>query len=225
MKAAIIADVHSNLRALEVVVGEIRRQRIDLTVCSGDIIGYGSFPNECAGIVMGMTSAAVLGNHDFGALANDTSGMNPYAAAACRWTSKRIDKRTREYLSSLRVESRFDLAGERAAMYHGSVGNYLEYTYEDRVDGRIMERASADILILGHTHIPYVKRLGKGLVVNPGSVGQPRDGDPRASLAIYDSESRTCTITRLDYDVEGAAQGIIGAGLPKILADRLFDGR
>ena len=225
MKVAIIADIHSNLQALNAVVDEIRRTRAGATVCAGDIVGYGANPNECAGIITGLVDKAVLGNHDASALSRDTSGMNPYAARACAWTSDVLDDAANKLLRSLAVEDRFRMADRDFAMYHGSVGTFIDYVYEEEVDDSLLERADADVLILGHTHVPYVKELRGGLVVNPGSVGQPRDRDPRASLAIYDSESRSCEIRRMDYDIEGAAKAITDAGLPRMLAERLREGR
>ncbi len=225
MKVAIMADIHSNLPALEAVIREIERVHAEMTVCAGDIVGYGANPNECAHRVEEIASFAVMGNHEASALANDPAGMNPYAAAAARWTAEHLDDRTRGYLQGLGVGARFDIAGRSATMYHGTVDDYLEYVYEQDVEQALLERADAEVLILGHTHIPYVKRFAKGIVVNPGSVGQPRDGDPRASLAVYDSDGSDCSVRRLDYDIGSAADAISRSGLPAMLADRLYLGR
>ena len=225
MKMAIIADVHSNLQALTSIVDSIQRERVDLTVCAGDVVGYGGNPNECAHTVAKAAKVAVMGNHDWAAVSKDTTGMNPYAAAAARWTSESADAEAKEYLGSLKVVVSFQIADSMVAMSHGSIGNYIEYVYEEDVDANLLESVHADLVILGHTHIPYEKRVGKGMVVNPGSVGQPRDGDPRASFAVYDSESRTCRIRRIDYDIEGAARAVTDSGLPRMLAERLFLGR
>jgi putative phosphoesterase len=225
MKVAIIADIHSNLPALESVVREIERAGVSMTVCAGDIVGYGANPNECVNATMRLAAHAVRGNHEVSALSNDTSGMNPYAAAASRWTSASLGEVSRRYLARLGIGERFDILDVKAAMYHGSVDSYVEYVYEDRVDETLLGEASADMVILGHTHVPFVKHFSKGLVVNPGSVGQPRDGDPRASFAIFDSETRSCSVSRIDYDIDAAADAITEVGLPAALAERLYRGR
>jgi putative phosphoesterase len=196
-----------------------------MVVCAGDIVGYCANPNECAKIVKNMAGTAVLGNHDVSALTGDTTWMNPYAARASRWTSGALDEDSRAYLGSLKTEARLRLDGRRLAIYHGAVGSVTEYVYEEQAGEDMLERANADVLVLGHTHVPYAKKLRTGLVVNPGSVGQPRDGDPRASYAVLDLTAGTADIKRLDYDVEGAYDAIIAAGLPEMLAERLFMGR
>lgn len=225
MRVAIIADIHSNLPALEAVTHEIERVDVSMTVCAGDVIGYGASPNECARAIMRLASHTVRGNHEVSALGNDTSGMNPYAAAASRWTSAKLEADARAFLARIPTGVHFDVHGTALAMYHGSVDDYLEYVYEDQVEEELLVRASADIVILGHTHFPYVREFARGLVVNPGSVGQPRDGDPRASLALYDSATRSCSIRRIDYDIDAAAEAITDAGLPSMLAERLYSGR
>ena len=225
MKVAIIADIHSNLPALNAVIHEIERADVSMTICAGDIVGYGASPNECVNAIMHLASHVVRGNHEVSALSRETRGMNPYAAAASKWTSANLASDARRYLERLRTGERFDLSGAKVAMYHGSVDDYLEYVYEDQAEETLLEEASADMVILGHTHVPYIKRFARGLVLNPGSVGQPRDGDPRASFAIYDSDKRSCSLRRTDYDIDSAAEAIREAGLPEMLAERLYLGR
>lgn len=225
MKLAILADIHSNLHALKVVSEEITKANIDLVACAGDIVGYGANPNECCTIVRDSAKHIVFGNHERAALTRDTIWMNPHAAKASAWTADALNAGSRSFLSRLELESRFDLSSKSVAMFHGSVGSDIEYVYEDNLSDDLLSKANADILILAHTHVPYVRRFRSGLILNPGSVGQPRDGDPRASFAVYDSEDDSCVIRRVKYDVEGAYEAILSRGLPEFLAERLFFGR
>ena len=225
MKLAIIADVHSNLQALNAVMSEIGRGGIDQVVCAGDIVGYGANPNECCHIVGDEVAHAALGNHEIAALTKDTTGMNPHAAAASRWTTSTLEEGSRKFLRSLEIESKFEAGDMRVAMYHGSVGSVTEYVFEDEINEDTVRDSGGDLLILGHTHVPYVKDFGSMMAINPGSVGQPRDGDPRASFAILDTDRRSCLVRRVGYDIGGASEAILAAGLPRLLADRLFLGR
>ncbi|MEW5748943.1 MAG: metallophosphoesterase family protein [Candidatus Thermoplasmatota archaeon] len=225
MRLAVMADIHSNLHALEAAAGLIRARRPDMVVCAGDVVGYGAFPDECCSIVEGMCGPCVAGNHDRAAVSGDLSGMNPFAAAAMAWTAKRLGDRSRAFLSSLEPSCRFDAGGLRASVFHGSPDDPDEYVHEDAVTAGTLLRSGGDIVVMGHTHVPYAKRLGEGLAVNPGSVGQPRDGDPRGSFAVVDTGCMECEVVRFRYPVEEAADAIVSAGLPRVLADRLAVGR
>jgi len=221
---AIISDIHSNLHALEAVLAEIKELDPQMIVCAGDLVGYGAFPNECCRKVEEVAGAGVVGNHDLAALTRDTSYMNPYAKKAAIWTADNLDPESRRYLLSLRTETRVKIQDMRLAMFHGSSRDVSEYVYEEDADDHMVTRAACEILIMGHTHVPYEKRTRSGLIVNPGSVGQPRDGDPQASYAVLDTERLSATIERVEYDIELAAKAITAAGLPRFLAERLAQG-
>jgi putative phosphoesterase len=226
MRLAILSDVHSNIHALKSVMAELeRRGGADVVVCAGDIVGYGAFPDECCRAISDVSRTTVMGNHDMAVLNRDTSFMNPYAARAVMWTSSRLNDDSRRWLHSLSTEARFQIAELDVAMYHGSVGSSTEYVFEEDATESMLTRARCDLLILGHTHVPYVRRFPSGLIVNPGSVGQPRDGDPRTCYALLHTERDECEILRLNYDIDRAAKAIESAGLPKVLADRLSIGR
>lgn len=225
MKLAIIADIHSNIHALEAVARELENIDHDLVLCAGDIVGYGANPNECCGRARDLADLAVFGNHELAALTGDVIWMNPHAAKAAVWTSKTLTQESREFLRELELEARLDANGKPCAMYHGSVRSAIQYVYEDQLDLGMLDSAECDILILGHTHIPYVVRFARGVAINPGSVGQPRDGDPRASFAVLDTNSLQCDIMRIEYDTEGAWEAIVEAGLPDYLGERLLVGR
>lgn len=225
MKLALIADVHSNLQALEAVLSRIDELAPDALLCAGDVVGYGARPNECCSIVQGRSKLTVYGNHEVAALTGDTIWMNPHAAKATMWTSRNLDRASRAFLSQLGLEGRMQCGGRVLAMYHGSVDSAFEYVYEDDVGEELLGRAKCEILVLGHTHVPFVRRLEGGIAVNPGSVGQPRDRDPRASFAVLDTDTLECVIERVAYDTYAAWHDIVGAGLPEFLAERLLMGR
>jgi len=225
MRLALISDVHSNLHALKEIERAIERDDIDLVVCAGDIVGYCAFPNECCRIVQDIADHVVLGNHDIAASTRTVTSMNPYASEAAKWTSTKLNASSRDFLSSLGTVRKFVSDNVSIAMYHGSPRNVDEYIYEEDLDERTFGSETADVIVLGHTHVPFIREIGKRLVINPGAVGQPRDGDRRASYAVLDTATREWAIRRLEYDIESAAAAIKAAGLPVVLADRLFDGR
>ena len=223
---AIISDIHSNIHALEAVLEEIEASSPEKILCAGDVVGYCAHPNECCGHMRRLGAVAVLGNHDLGALTRGIGGMNPYAGAAALWTSERLDGPSREYLSSLPRSARSEAgAGKVMSVFHGSDSDPDEYVYEQSVERSILDRTDSWAVVLGHTHVPFVRTFDTGAVVNPGSVGQPRDGDPRASFALLDTEAGRFEIRRVGYDVESAAEDILDAGLPMMLARRLSVGR
>lgn len=225
MRLAAISDVHSNLHALREVARAIAVEDVDVVVCAGDIVGYCAFPNECCEIVRNLADYAVLGNHDVAAATQVTISMNPYAAKAAVWTAQNINDDSRSFIQSLKTELKFDVDDITVAMFHGSPRSLDEYVFEEDVDASLIDSEGVDVMILGHTHVPFVKSFGSRMVVNPGAVGQPRDSDKRASFAIIDSSIMKGTIKRVDYDIESAAKAIKTAGLPEMLADRLFLGR
>lgn len=225
MRIAFVADIHSNLHALEHALSLIRLWRPDMVACAGDIVGYGAFPNECCALVEDRCDIVISGNHDRSALSGDVSRMNPYAAEAAAWTADKLDRRSRAFLGTLEPSMRFEVGRLSVMLAHGSHEDPDEYVYEASVDERMLAGTGCEVLAMGHTHIPYEKRLGQGVVLNPGSVGQPRDGDARGSFAILDTEPLSCGLVRFDYPVDRAADAILSEGLPRMLAERLRSGR
>ncbi|MEM0448962.1 MAG: metallophosphoesterase family protein [Methanomassiliicoccales archaeon] len=224
MRCAIISDIHSNLHALNVVLRDIDEQGVDEVLCAGDLVGYGAFPNEVIAQIKERKIISICGNHDRAVLNIDTSGMNPLAAKAVYWTAKQISFEALGYLKKLKPRATLNLAGIPAAMFHGSVRNDDEYVYEEDAVPELLNLARARVVISGHTHVPYVKRYSEGVLLNPGSVGQPRDGDRRASYLILDGDEMRFELRRLDYPVEEAAKAISAAGLPDFLGLRLLSG-
>lgn len=220
MRVAVLADVHANLPALKAVFRDIGKGRIH---CAGDLVGYNPYPNEVVELVKKHEVICTLGNHDQGVLTGSTVWFNPYAAKALNWTREHLTKENHGFLASLPFYHSSEFY-----MVHGSPRNYLdEYVsedYPDEVLNGFFNLTGKDVMCLAHTHVPFVKRLDNGLLFNPGSVGQPRDLDPRASYALLDLEKREAEIKRVEYDVEAVVNDLIEEGLPEVLGYRLREG-
>jgi diadenosine tetraphosphatase ApaH/serine/threonine PP2A family protein phosphatase len=251
VRIALIADVHANLAALEAVLEAIARARVDRLVCLGDLVGYNAEPSACTTLVRANADVAVAGNHDRSVAAYVVEpGTSSHARMAQAWTRAHLAPATLAYLSSLPSHVIDERAGYIAA--HGSflsdsfVNGYVSSTMLEANLRAIAARERWPALAFcGHTHVAMLGELAsddevresalrtraswqrdaRAVLVNPGSVGQPRDGDPRASFALVDTEERTAEIHRVAYDVERAATAILRAGLPSELAARLREGR
>lgn len=221
MKIAVIADIHSNIYALEEVLREIKAGEI---FCCGDLVGYNPFPNEVVELIKKENIISILGNHDHAVLTGDTSWFNPIAAKAIQWTREELREENKEFLKRLPTMHEH----ESFYMVHGSPKNPLEgYVYPDHPDyvfKDFFNHTRKEVIILGHTHVPFVKRIDNRLIFNPGGAGQPRDMDPRASYAMFDTKTKEVEIKRVEYDVEKVAKEILEKGLPEQLAFRLFQG-
>jgi predicted phosphodiesterase len=224
VRYAIISDVHSNIHALDVVLQDIDDQGADVIICAGDLVGYCPFPNEVIGALKDRGAICISGNHDRACVNLDTFNMNPLAARAIFWSAKHITEEGMGYLRRLMPGTRLNLGGISAAMFHGSPRMDDEYIFEEDANAGLLQIAKAEIVISGHTHIPYVKRLPQGILVNPGSVGQPRDGDPRASYLLFDERKREFALRRIEYPTKEAASAVRSAGLPEFLGERLLSG-
>ena len=228
MHIAVISDIHSNFDALQAVLSDIGDY--DALVCLGDLVGYGAQPNEVVSEIRSMRpEAIVMGNHDYAVSTGDTSGFVHHAVQAVEWTRRQISSENFRYIASLRSRATFTVDDVQIALVHGSPRDPLnEYIYPDISDfilRSLVEESGGDLLLLGHTHIPFAHSCGSRLIGNPGSVGQPRDGDARASYAILEpSAEAKFHIQRIGYDIDAAASKIVARGLPKLLADRLFMG-
>jgi predicted phosphodiesterase len=244
MRYAVISDIHSNLEALRAVLDGIASLKVDTTLCLGDIVGYNANPNECIEIVRSEGIRCILGNHDSRAAGlEEPDDFNPLAARAVLWTRGQLTDENREWLRSLPR----DLQVDDIAIFHGSIHDtdrYILYK-SDVVDNfRYLQELSGSprIGFFGHTHVKISMVLARSMIsmeyadvlniyddrlylINPGSVGQPRDGDPRAAFAVHDSIHHTVTFYRVGYDIKACQDKIILAGLPPRLAERLAVGR
>jgi diadenosine tetraphosphatase ApaH/serine/threonine PP2A family protein phosphatase len=238
---AVLSDVHSNIEALDAALALTRPD--DKLLCLGDIVGYGPNPNECVAKIRELATAAVLGNHDVAAIDNfGLSYFNPAAREAMRWTQRVISAESKEWLNSLGYEFRMP----DFLLVHGAPKNYFEYILDKAGAGRAFAATDAPIIFIGHTHIAeyyglepdgtishkhlqqggqVVLEPGTRYIVNVGSVGQPRDLNPRSAFGLYDSDARTIDIVRFDYPIAQVQEKIVSAHLPEALARRLLVGR
>jgi putative phosphoesterase len=231
MKIAIISDIHSNLEALNAVLRDIGE--ITNIYCVGDLVGYGPDPNKVIEILETLGIKSVMGNHDYATINNAPIGFNELAAAAVHWSHRTISKENMRLLASL--PEHLSITYDNLSLYlvHGSprdpLNEYITPNTPNELLLQFLRQTEANILIMGHTHLPFYadfKEQGEGIVLNPGSVGQPRDHDPRASYCIinYEDEKIGIEIKRVDYDIEKVSEKIKKAGLPEFLAERLFHG-
>lgn len=243
MRSAILADIHANLEALTAVLGDIEQKGgVDEYWCLGDIVGYGPEPHACIELLRRYNHVAVAGNHDRGAIGKlGMNQFNPHAQIALAWTAEHLTEEDSGYLGSLPLTLDID----EFLLAHGSPADpLLEYVTSTGIATRNFAFLRSPFCLVGHSHVPAVFMeesgtaaarsfspgvglvLGKSrMVINPGSVGQPRDGDPQAAYAIYDSESGVIRLYRVPYDIEATYQRIMQTGLPLHLAIRLKEGR
>jgi predicted phosphodiesterase len=247
LRVAVISDVHSNLPALEAVLADLGRQDPDEVWCLGDIVGYGADPDACSALVSEVVERCLAGNHDLVVRGDiDIGYFAMSAGAAARWTVKVINDQTREFLRPLVPLGEKEGVG----LYHASPRDPVwEYVLSVRQAADCLQVQRQRVALIGHSHVAcYFSRpngdsqieetigdvapAGKVIemaegrwLVNPGSVGQPRDGDPRAAWLMLDTSAWTARFHRVEYPVEAAAKSIVDAGLPRQLADRLFSGQ
>lgn len=221
MRVAFISDVHANLIALDAVLADVKNNNVYMIISAGDIVGYYPYPNETIERFTSKKIISIIGNHDRAVIRINPVGMNKMAAAAILWTAKNIKAECVDYLKSLKSRMDLKLGDMNVAIYHGSPRDDDEYLYEIDATDELLEMSRAAVLVMGHTHIPFVKRTKKGTIINAGSVGQPRDGDSRASYVIFDLESRDAQIRRIDYDIDKVDKEVREAGLPHFLGERL----
>lgn len=241
MRYAVFSDVHANLPALETVLDDCRRERIDRYLCLGDLVGYAADPRACISRVRGVADVVLAGNHDRAACGPaDTAGFNVQAAEALRWTHKALSPADLAYLAGLPltfVDRRFSLA-------HGSLHEPEQFHYltDAYLAWPTFAGMRTQLGFVGHTHVAgtfvqypdhqicwsndaqFVLEADRRYLVNVGSVGQPRDSDPRAAYCILDTRRGRVELRRREYDVAAARARIIAAGLPRFLGDRLLSG-
>jgi putative phosphoesterase len=221
MLIGMIADVHSNAVALKAVLSVLDTLQVEKILHAGDIVGYNPYPDETIELFKKNKVISILGNHDRALITGDASGFNPYAAAAIKWTRDVISHANVDYIQGLKNTESINVEGKRVVLVHGSPYDIDEYIYpEDAVPG-FLSAVEGDILVLGHTHIQFKKEYPEGVIVNPGSVGQPRDGNPDAAFAVLDTASGKIELKRTGYDIEKVIEDMLVAHLPEKLAFRL----
>lgn len=240
-KIAIFGDVHANLDALEVVLRDCREQGVTEYLCTGDVVGYNANPHECLEIVRSLGCPVVKGNHDhYVASQQNLDDFNPHAAAGVMWTRGQLSAEELAYLNDLPFyETKMGLTLVHSTMDHPE---NFGYVFDNQQAETNFIQQKTPLCFHGHTHCPmiYEKQMsgvfridpqdfklspGRKYFINVGSVGQPRDGDPRATYVIYDPMARTVVYRRLVYDISAAQARIRAAGLPDRLAERLAYGQ
>lgn len=220
MLIGFIADIHSNLPALRAV---LEHMDVDKILCAGDVVGYYPYPNEVIRAMKKHKIVSIRGNHDVAVITGDTSWFNPLAASAVEWTRDNLLPENMQFLQTLPKQLTFD----DVAIFHGSPSDPDEYVYPmmspERLSG-FLDLVGKKILVLGHTHVQWSLELNDEKIINPGAVGQPRDGDPRAAYAVFNTDSEELTMHRIEYNIEEVAVKTVSAGLPPYLAQRLFVG-
>jgi diadenosine tetraphosphatase ApaH/serine/threonine PP2A family protein phosphatase len=226
MRIGIISDIHSNLEALEVMLKRLASEKAERIFCLGDIVGYGANPNECIERVREMCPVSILGNHD-AACTGHTSPeyFNSYARAAIDWTVRVLSVENLDYLKTLPLTyTDGSMFLVHATPREPAAWNYISSQAEAETHFGVLERGTT--AFIGHSHVParFEHAAGKKKIINVGSIGQPRDRDPRSCCGLYDTESGTFDWLREVYPVQEAARKIRHAGLPEFLAVRLFIG-
>jgi predicted phosphodiesterase len=242
MRYAILADVHANLAALRAVLEDIRMKGgVDEMWCLGDIVGYGPQPRECIDLIKKYCKVCIAGNHDIAAVGKlDLSYFNPAAAEACQWTTAQLNPVDARYLEDLPLQAE---SGDFLLVHGSPYDLTMEYIISTAVAEKNFDFFDNKFCLAGHSHVPAAFRKedvvhaihlsesvglvmhAHRMIVNPGSVGQPRDGDPRASYAIYDSEGLMLRLYRVEYNITDTQDKMMKAGLPVPLIARLEQGR
>lgn len=242
MRIAVISDVHGNRHALERVLEAADAERVDALWCLGDTVGYGPQPNECCAALSQRAEVCLAGNHDLLALEKEVyaADFNPDAGAAGMWTRSVLSPESRTFLAGLQPQASLD----EAQLFHASARDPVwEYVLSGETATVTFELTQAPIVLVGHSHVPLMISLtdsgiagghapggteieldGARRLLNPGSVGQPRDGDPRASWLLLDLGLGTASFRRLDYPIAATQREMRAAGLPVSLVDRLAYG-
>jgi predicted phosphodiesterase len=238
MRVAVISDIHANLHALEAVAEAIEQEQPDEIWCIGDVVGYGPQPNPCCDWTAGHAAVCLAGNHDLGVLGTlDLAHFSDDAAVAALWTREVLDETARDYLAGLEPSATRD----GIALYHASPRDPIwEYILSYEAAHDAISESACDVTLVGHSHVPLAVGEGDALgghagggtevelagrwLLNPGSVGQPRDGDPDAAWMLLDLDARQASFRRVGYDIERTQAEMRELGLPDVLAQRLAHG-
>ncbi|MFB3897620.1 MAG: metallophosphoesterase [bacterium] len=241
MRIAIFSDIHGNLEALSTVLKYLEEEGITNYICGGDIVGYGANPNECVDMVAALDCPVVMGNHDHAALGlTDITYFNPTARAALLWTRETLTLERKKFLNQLE----FTYQANNMVLVHASPRHPEQWEYILSLESAETNFAyfKEQICFIGHSHQPFFVAMAEdGIVtlitenplqlkkesryiINVGSIGQPRDGNPNSSIAIFDSDKQTVSLVRIPYDIKKTQLKIVNAGLPHSLAQRLENG-
>lgn len=243
MRYAFLGDIHSNTEALEVVLASIKSENIDKIVCLGDIVGYGAEPERCINMIRDLKCDVIAGNHDWAAVGKvSIDCFNAYAKAAAIWTREQLSQEHKDWILTLPLVLTYpDCAVAHGTFHQPEAFNYIQTVFDAQQSFEALKKVGAQLGFLGHSHVPvgffdtdpitYTLDADipldddMAIMVNAGSVGQPRDENNKASYAILDTDVKQVSIRRIEYDIDAAANKIRQAGLPEILALRLYQGK
>jgi putative phosphoesterase len=230
MSVAVIMDIHGNLPALEAALGRIEELGIEEVYCGGDLVGYGPYPSEVCALIQARGIPTIYGNYDY-AIGRDLEDCGcayvdqhdrELGQRSVDWTLAHTSAEAKAFMRGLPFDLRFGVGDTRVHLVHGSPRKVNEYLFEDkpaRLYERLARAEEADVLVFGHTHKPWIHEYGGVRFVNCGSVGKPKDGDPRGGFAVL--EPGRARIERFEYDAEGVAREVAAAGLPSEYAEKL----
>jgi putative phosphoesterase len=234
-RVAVITDIHANLPALEASLAAIEGLDVEAIYCGGDLVGYGPHPNEVCQLIAGRGIPTIYGNYDYAigrgledcGCAYITEHDRELGQQSVAWTLEHTSRESRDFMRDLPFDLRFELGEQRVRLVHGSPRKVNEYLFEDkpaRTFERIAAQADCDVLVFGHTHKPWIHEYGGVLFVNCGSVGKPKDGDPRGAFAVLEATASgvQARIERVAYDAEAVAREVAAAGLPAEYAEKLL---
>lgn len=243
MKYGILGDIHSNLSALEAAISALQEEEVDIILSVGDVVGYGAAPAACIALLKEVEAVIVKGNHDAAAAGQmDLIYFNQFAREAVKWTQSVLVEDDLRWLGSLPLTADFEDCSVAHGTYHKP--ELFDYVNSPSDGDPSLDAMSRPVCFIGHTHVPRMllrlsddphrtayttedfvdlREVNKALI-NVGSVGQPRDDDPRAAVALFDSQEDTIALHRVEYDIDRESDRIRRAGLPAVLADRLFLG-
>jgi putative phosphoesterase len=233
-RVAVITDIHANLPALQAALVRIDELGVDAIYCGGDLVGYGPHPNEVCALIADRAIPTIYGNYDY-AIARDLDDcgcayITPHDRAlgqrSVDWTLAHTEQPSRDYMGTLPFDLRFEVGDRAVHLVHGSPRKVNEYLFEDKPASlyeRLAVAEDAGVLVFGHTHKPWVREHGGVLFVNCGSVGKPKDGDPRGAFAVLEAsdDGVAVTIERVEYDAAAVAREVAEAGLPTEFAEKL----
>ncbi|MDI6806417.1 MAG: YfcE family phosphodiesterase [Candidatus Aenigmarchaeota archaeon] len=229
MKVAVISDIHANLEALKAILEDVEKENVEAIICLGDFVGICTSPNEVCEILKGRENlVAVKGDYDQAVITGEVIGFDNLSRKSIEWTKRKITEINLKFLQALNNFEGRRLKEYNILILHGSPDNYLGgHIYDDTPQEKLEEffrKTEADIILAGNTHIPFIKKFEKKFVINPGSVGQPRDGDNRASYAILEIENSEIRvkIKRISYNIKKEIEKMKSEKLPSGLGERLY---
>ncbi|MFC7176648.1 metallophosphoesterase family protein [Halosegnis marinus] len=219
MLVGLVSDIHGNKPALDAVLDDM--PAVDALACAGDVVGYNPWPGACVDAMRERDAVSIRGNHDRAVVTETGFSFNSMAGAGVEHARDRLTDRQFAWLDALPTER--TAFGGRVKLVHGHPDDPDRYTYPGLFSERLL--GDEDVLVMGHTHVQHHERYDAGVVVNPGSVGQPRDGDPDAAYALLDTETLEVEERRVAYDVERVVARVREEGLPDEIGTRLRKGR